>query len=85
MDLGNFLIKHVVEELQHEFPNITQYSTLSPIPGFKQWLKLQINLALEQQSRDLFDFGIVHEKMKTTRVSFVRKRFLKSCLHWSGD
>ena len=49
MDLGNFLIKHVVEELQHEFPNITQYSTLSPIPGFRQWLRLQLNLAMEQQ------------------------------------
>ena len=49
VDLGNFLIKHVVQELQHEFPNIAQYSTLSPVPGFKQWLRLQINQALEQQ------------------------------------
>jgi len=51
VDLGNFLIKHVVEELQHEFPSITQYSTLSPIPGFRQWLRLQINQALERQGR----------------------------------
>lgn len=51
VDLGNFLIKHVVEELRHEFPNITQYSTLSPIPGFKQWLKLQLSHVLEQQSK----------------------------------
>ena len=51
VDLGNFLIKHVVEELRHEFPNITQYSTLSPIPDFKQWLKLQLSHALEQQSK----------------------------------
>ena len=43
MDLGNFLIKHVVEELQHEFPSITDFSTLSPVPGFVQWLKLKIN------------------------------------------
>ena len=51
MDLGNFLIKHVVEELRHEFPNITQYSTLSPIPGFRQWLRLQLSLALEKQGK----------------------------------
>ena len=51
VDLGNFLIKHVVEELQHEFTSITQYSTLSPIPSFRQWLRLQINQALEQQGR----------------------------------
>ena len=49
VDLGNFLIKHVVEELRHEFPNITQYSTLSPIPGFRQWLRLQLSLALERE------------------------------------
>ena len=51
MDLGNFLIKHVVQELQHEFPNIEQYATLSPIPGLRQWLKLQINNALEQEGK----------------------------------
>ena len=62
VDLGNFLIKHVVEELQHEFPNITQYSTLSPIPGFKQWVKLQINHALEQQGRNHFYFNNINEK-----------------------
>lgn len=42
-----------MEELRHEFPNITQYSTLSPIPGFKQWLKLQLSHALEQQANDV--------------------------------
>ncbi|XP_068755668.1 malonyl-CoA decarboxylase, mitochondrial-like isoform X1 [Montipora capricornis] len=51
VDLGNFLIKHVVQELQHEFPNIEQYSTLSPIPGFRQWLKTQINNALQQEEK----------------------------------
>ena len=57
VDLGNFLIKHVVEQLQHEFPNITQYSTLSPIPGFRQWLKLQISHALDQQGRTLYKYS----------------------------
>lgn len=51
VDLGNFLIKHVVEELRHEFSNITQYSTLSPIPGFRQWLRLQLSFELEQQGK----------------------------------
>lgn len=53
VDLGNFLIKHVVEELRHEFPNITQYSTLSPIPGFRQWLRLQLSLALEREAKGI--------------------------------
>ncbi|KAK3739036.1 hypothetical protein QZH41_010503, partial [Actinostola sp. cb2023] len=49
VDLGNFLIKHVVRELQHEFPNITQYATLSPIPGFRHWLLLCLNESIENE------------------------------------
>lgn len=36
---GNFLIKQVVQELQHEFPSIKQFVTLSPVPGFSRWLQ----------------------------------------------
>ncbi len=35
---GNFLIKQVVTKLQQEFPQLTQFATLSPIPGFCRWL-----------------------------------------------
>ena len=35
---GNFLIKQVVEELKTEFPQLSRFSTLSPVPGFRQWL-----------------------------------------------
>ena len=35
--LGNFLIKMVVEEIQQEMPNIKNFGTLSPIPGFVSW------------------------------------------------
>ena len=35
--LGNFLIKRVVFEIQEELPNIKNFGTLSPIPGFRNW------------------------------------------------
>jgi malonyl-CoA decarboxylase len=38
VSFGNFLIKQVVEELRAEFPQLKQFSTLSPIPGFRRWL-----------------------------------------------
>src|SRR5580698_5986117 len=38
VSFGNFLIKQVAEELQAEFPQLRQFSTLSPIPGFRRWL-----------------------------------------------
>ena len=38
ISFGNFLIKQVVLELQHEFPKLKMFATLSPIPKFRQWL-----------------------------------------------
>ncbi|MEY4640746.1 MAG: hypothetical protein RLZZ227_740, partial [Pseudomonadota bacterium] len=38
VSFGNFLIKHVIEHLAVEAPHITQYVTLSPVPGFMRWL-----------------------------------------------
>jgi malonyl-CoA decarboxylase len=38
VSFGNFLIKQVVEELQAEFPRLKQFSTLSPVPGFRRQL-----------------------------------------------
>jgi malonyl-CoA decarboxylase len=35
---GNFLIKQVVGELKAEIPQLKRFSTLSPVPGFRQWL-----------------------------------------------
>ncbi|GMS95741.1 hypothetical protein PENTCL1PPCAC_17916 [Pristionchus entomophagus] len=38
IDLGNLLIKGVVEELQRDLPRVKIHSTLSPIPGFRAWV-----------------------------------------------
>lgn len=38
VELGTYLIKRVVKELQKELPQIKTFSTLSPIPGFTKWL-----------------------------------------------
>ena len=38
ISFGNFLIKRVVDRLASEFPKIKTFATLSPIPGFRQWL-----------------------------------------------
>jgi hypothetical protein len=35
------LLKRAVTELQKTFPSIQTHSTLSPIPGFKEWLMRQ--------------------------------------------
>ncbi|XP_004646618.1 malonyl-CoA decarboxylase, mitochondrial [Octodon degus] len=38
VELGTFLIKRVLKELQKEFPYLGAFSSLSPIPGFTKWL-----------------------------------------------
>jgi malonyl-CoA decarboxylase len=39
ISFGNFLIKQVVEELKQDLPNLQNFVTLSPVPGFAGWLK----------------------------------------------
>jgi malonyl-CoA decarboxylase len=38
VSLGNFLIKRVAEALKRELPRLTTFCTLSPLPGFMNWL-----------------------------------------------
>jgi malonyl-CoA decarboxylase len=38
VSFGGFLIKRVVEKLLGEFPKLTTFATLSPVPGFRRWL-----------------------------------------------
>ncbi|WP_439133571.1 malonyl-CoA decarboxylase [Pseudomaricurvus sp.] len=45
ISFGNFLIKQVVLELRSEFPQLKQFATLSPIPGFRKWLKKELENA----------------------------------------
>ncbi|XP_025995582.1 malonyl-CoA decarboxylase, mitochondrial isoform X2 [Solenopsis invicta] len=47
IELGNYLIKRVANEITTEFPAVQQLSSLSPIPNFKSWLldKLKQDIA----------------------------------------
>ena len=41
ISFGNLLIKQVVAELSHAFPQLEDFVTLSPIPGLNRWLSTQ--------------------------------------------
>ena len=41
ISFGNFLIKQVAQDLHGELPNLRQFATLSPVPGFRAWLRRQ--------------------------------------------
>jgi malonyl-CoA decarboxylase len=38
VSFGGFLIKRVVEDLLGEYPRLTTFATLSPVPRFRRWL-----------------------------------------------
>jgi malonyl-CoA decarboxylase len=42
VNLGTALIKQVVEALHHDLPHIHRYVTLSPIPGYRDWLEHEL-------------------------------------------
>ena len=61
VSFGNFLIKQVVEEVGKRHPKTKRYVTLSPIPGFCQWLEKQ---------QDRLDIDL-YELRSTARVEGV--------------
>ncbi|PVU86705.1 hypothetical protein BB561_006595 [Smittium simulii] len=64
VDLGNFLIKRVVRIIQSELPNIKTFCTLSPMPGFSNWLNLW---ALTDE--DLQDSLLLNAKERESIIS----------------
>ncbi len=51
VSLGNFLIKQVVDQLTQEFPRLKTFCTLSPVPGFRDWLKEKVARGFAPQYR----------------------------------
>jgi hypothetical protein len=73
IDLGQFLVKRVVRELQSEFPeSIRVFCTLSPIPGFRSWLMGQINLSMLGHASQGFYQNDVESPFCVTQSSLIR-------------
>ena len=53
IELGTHLIKHAVKSLKEEFPGMNTFSTLSPIPGFRNWLLAKIQSAKRGECQTL--------------------------------
>jgi malonyl-CoA decarboxylase len=53
ISFGSFLIKQVVEELRRELPKLENFVTLSPVPGFVQWLKQASDVPVSDEERAL--------------------------------
>jgi len=49
ISFGSFLIKQVVEELRRELPKLDTFVTLSPVPGFMQWVNKNVPLSDDER------------------------------------
>ncbi|KAI9285209.1 malonyl-CoA decarboxylase-domain-containing protein [Umbelopsis sp. AD052] len=67
INLGNFLIKRVVRDLKKEFPQIKTFATLSPIPGFRGWLRhqVQVNEHVRKELESISTVGSIQEIVDT--------------------
>ncbi|KAI8997237.1 malonyl-CoA decarboxylase-domain-containing protein [Pilobolus umbonatus] len=67
INLGNYLIKRVVEELRTQFTQIDTFATLSPLPGFRKWLMNHIE---DESIGAVFkEAGVYDWKMKLDRFN----------------
>uniref|UniRef100_A0A7N0UCX8 Malonyl-CoA decarboxylase n=1 Tax=Kalanchoe fedtschenkoi TaxID=63787 RepID=A0A7N0UCX8_KALFE len=66
INLGKFLIKRVVTLLRRDMPHISTFATLSPIPGFMQWLLSK----LASQSKLAEAEGMPYSSKENTSLTF---------------
>ncbi|MCL7031014.1 hypothetical protein MKW94_016471 [Papaver nudicaule] len=64
INLGKFLIKRVVDLVKRDMPHVSTFATLSPIPGYMQWL-----LAKLASQRKLAEADTVDEPHSSERTS----------------
>ncbi|THG21154.1 hypothetical protein TEA_009522 [Camellia sinensis var. sinensis] len=75
VNLGKFLIKRVIDVVKKEMPNISTFATLSPIPGYMQWLLSK--LASAERSDSTFRENILEPEEE--------RALLEASLEFSGE
>jgi malonyl-CoA decarboxylase len=84
ISFGNFLIKRVVGSLSQEFKQLRQYSTLSPIPGFRKWLSKKLSDGEEAYLTKADLKSLAHQGQRLGREDHRLLGFL-SRTDWSED
>ena len=84
--LGNFLIKRVVYEIQEELPQIKNFGTLSPIPGFSEWFSYldenKIKIILGNLQIDLSFLKSSDLKLGDSKIISNKEAMIKLVAHY---
>ena len=96
ISFGNYLIKQVVRNLNIELPDLKQFSTLSPVPGFRKWFDANppISNSISENDPSLLAEACAHylinEKRKVLPLDPVARFHLGNGatlarINWNGD
>lgn len=55
VSFGNFLLKRVVDDLKRDFPRLTTFATLSPIPTLRRWVDKNPDLWAQVFTADMVE------------------------------
>ena len=84
--LGHFLIKRVIYEVQEELPNIKNFGTLSPIPGFVDWFNYlddnKIKVILGKSNTDMSFLKSPDFKVGDVRILSNKDNLTKLVAHY---
>ena len=69
ISFGNFLIKQVASNLKRELPDLNQFMTLSPLPGFMKWMEEYSPISFERCSEKNCD----DEELMKNAVKYLTK------------
>ena len=69
ISFGNFLIKKVASNLKRELPDLNQFMTLSPLPGFMKWMEEYSPISFERCSEK----NCGYEELMKNAVKYLTK------------
>lgn len=74
IELGTQMIREVGRKIRADFPNISKYSSLSPIPGFRDYLLSEIRSVIKRDATCVRNFLTEHELLKLTNYLHEKSR-----------
>lgn len=75
VSFGDSLLKHVLSVLREEFPQLSQFSTLSPVPGFMKWLSEESPALVEVVNRAV-------ENDSVEALASLQTSLMQHCAHY---
>jgi len=88
ISFGNFLIKQVMEELRGDLPSLKNFETLSPVPGFREWLR-SVSGDADKRALLLDDLRLVDATLSRPKSTDtapvkepVKEAFLRLCAYY---